>query len=74
MLRNPLATSPMLRSTKHSSELWVLRPANTGIMAAQHNSDGDVDVLLCDPSHPEQAVAYEMKIIKFGRSALQPGV
>jgi hypothetical protein len=42
MLRNPLATSPMLRSARHSSELWVLRPANTGIMAAQHNSNSAI--------------------------------
>src|SRR4029077_21211709 len=42
MLRNPLATSPMLRSARHSSELWVLRPPNTGIMATQHNSNSAI--------------------------------
>ena len=41
-LRNPLGTSPMLRSARHSSELWVLRQANTGIMAAPHNSNSAI--------------------------------
>ena len=27
---------------------------------------GDIDALLCDPSRPEQAVAYQVKRIKFG--------
>src|SRR5712691_9928851 len=34
---------------------------------------GDVDVLLCAPDHPEKAVAFELKRIKFGMSALRPG-
>jgi hypothetical protein len=34
---------------------------------------GDADVLLCRPSQPSVAVAYEVKRIKFGVSALRPG-
>jgi hypothetical protein len=33
---------------------------------------GDVDVLLCSPDRPDEAVAYEVKRIKFGVSALRP--
>jgi hypothetical protein len=33
----------------------------------------DADVILCDPHSPHEAVAYEIKRIKFGVSALRPG-
>ena len=35
---------------------------------------GDVDVLLCAQGRPEQAVAFEWKRIKFGKSALRTGM
>jgi hypothetical protein len=35
--------------------------------------EGDVDVLLCSPDNPHEAVAFEVKRIKFGRSALRRG-
>ena len=34
--------------------------------AAPGRFKGDIDVLLCTPDHPEQAVAYQVKRIKFG--------
>jgi len=34
---------------------------------------GDVDVLLCDPDRPDQAVAYQVKRIKCGISQLRRG-
>ena len=41
--------------------------------AAPGDCKGDVDALLCAPERPEQAVAYEIKRIKFGIPALRPG-
>ena len=34
---------------------------------------GDIDVLLCAPDHPGEAVAFELKIIKSGMPALRAG-
>jgi hypothetical protein len=34
---------------------------------------GDIDVLLCDPDHPEQSVAYQIKRIKFGINQIRNG-
>lgn len=34
---------------------------------------GDADIILFSPEHPDQAVAFEVKRIKFGISALRPG-
>jgi hypothetical protein len=34
---------------------------------------GDADIILFSPEHPDQAVAIEVKRIKFGISALRPG-
>jgi hypothetical protein len=34
---------------------------------------GDIDVLRCDPVHPETAVAYQFKRIKFGISHVRNG-
>jgi len=36
------------------------------------NFRGDIDVLLCNPKMPHEAVAYEVKRIKFGMSAFRP--
>src|SRR5690349_14794624 len=38
--------------------------------AAPGKFKGDIDVLMCFPGHPEQAVAYQVKRIKFGISQL----
>ena len=35
---------------------------------------GDIDVLRCNPDHPEQAVAYQVKRIKFGISHVRNGI
>lgn len=41
--------------------------------AAPGDFRGDVDVLLCALDRPEEAVAFEVKRIKFGMSALRAG-
>ena len=38
---------------------------------APGNFKGDIDALLCAPHHPEQAVAYQVKRIKFGIDQLR---
>lgn len=38
---------------------------------APGNPKGDIDALLCVRSHPEQAVAYQIKRIKFGINQLR---
>lgn len=38
---------------------------------APGNFRGDIDALLCDPNHPEFAVAYQVKRIKFGINQLR---
>jgi hypothetical protein len=40
---------------------------------APGNFKGDIDVLRCAPDHPEQAVAYQLKRIKFGMDQLRNG-
>lgn len=40
---------------------------------APGNSKGDIDALLCLTDHPEHAVAFQVKKIKFGIPALRPG-
>jgi hypothetical protein len=40
---------------------------------APGNPKGDIDVLRCAPDHPEQAVAYQLKRIKFGMDQLRKG-
>ena len=44
-------------------------PLNT----APGDFKGDIDVLRCDPDHPEQAVAYQIKRIKFGINQIRNG-
>jgi hypothetical protein len=41
--------------------------------AAPGNPKGDIDVLFCAPNLPEQAVAYQVKRIKFGVNQLRIG-
>jgi hypothetical protein len=38
------------------------------------NYEGDIDILRCNPDHPERAVAYQVKRIKFGLSQVRHGV
>lgn len=40
---------------------------------APGNFKGDIDVLRCAPDHPEQAVAYQLKRIKFGMDQIRNG-
>lgn len=51
----------------------VLDKQKVPLATAPGDFRGDIDVLLCAPGHPEQAVAFEVKRIKFGMSALRPG-
>jgi len=37
------------------------------------NPKGDIDVLFCTPEHPQHAVAYQIKRVKFGISQLRKG-
>ena len=41
--------------------------------SAPGNPKGDIDVLFCAPELPEQAVAYQIKRIKFGINQLRNG-
>lgn len=43
------------------------------LKGAPANPVGDIDVLFCAPNHPEQAVAYQIKRIKFGINQLSNG-
>jgi hypothetical protein len=41
---------------------------------APGNFKGDIDVLRCAPDHPEKAVAYQLKRIKFGINQVRNGM
>jgi len=41
---------------------------------APGNFKGDIDVLRCAPDHPEKAVAYQLKRIKFGMDQIRNGM
>jgi hypothetical protein len=43
------------------------------LIGAPGNLKGDIDVLVCAPNLPEQALAYQMKRIKFGINQLRNG-
>jgi hypothetical protein len=51
----------------------MLHKMRVPLKTAPGDFEGDVDVLLCSPDRPHEAVAFEVKRIKFGRSALRPG-
>lgn len=42
--------------------------------AAPGNYRGDIDALLCDPTQPHQAVAYQIKRVKFGINQVRTGM
>jgi len=43
------------------------------LAGAPGNYKGDIDALLCDPSQPHHAVAYQIKRVKFGISHIHNG-
>jgi hypothetical protein len=51
----------------------VLDRQKVPLQTAPGGFRGDADILLISPGRPEEAVAFEMKRIKFGMSALRPG-
>lgn len=71
LLSDPLWPYEMfqLHGVPHGSS-WRTR---VSLSTAPGQFRGDVDVLLCRPDRPAEAVAYEVKRIKFGLSALRPG-
>ena len=44
------------------------------LYSAPGNFKGDIDALLCAPGRPDQAVAYQIKRLKFGMDQLRNGV
>lgn len=51
----------------------MLHKTRVLLKTAPGGFDGDADVLLCSPGSPHEVVAFEVKRIKFGMSALRPG-
>lgn len=62
-----------------ASDLFELASMPRGMVNRQRvlldtapgNFKGDIDALLCSPNHPEQAVAYQVKRVKFGIDQLR---
>jgi hypothetical protein len=71
LLSDPLWRSDMFEL--HGIPRGVLDTQKVTLDSAPGEFKGDVNVLLCAPDHPEEAVAFEVKRIKFGMSALRPG-
>lgn len=57
----------------HGLPRGMLNKQRVSLNKAPGESKGDIDVLSCAPGRPEEAVAFEVKRIKFGVSALRPG-
>jgi hypothetical protein len=57
----------------HGMPKGMLDKQRVSLKTAPGGFKGDVDALRCALNHPEEAVAFEVKRIKFGRSALLPG-
>lgn len=57
----------------YGSPRGVLDKQMVPLQTAPCGFKGDVDVVLIGPGHPEEAVAYEVKRLKFGMSALCSG-
>jgi len=51
----------------------VLDRQKVPLQTAPGGFKGDADILLIGPGRPEEAVAFEVKRLKFGMSALRPG-
>jgi hypothetical protein len=51
----------------------LLNKQRVPLHTAPGNFKGDIDVLRCAPDHPEHAVAYQLKRIKFGIDQLRNG-
>ncbi len=71
LLSNPLWRVDMFEL--HGIPRGMLDKQKVPLETAPGRFKGDVDVLLCAPDHPAEAVAFEMKRIKFGISALRAG-
>ena len=51
----------------------MLNKQRVPLDGAPGNFKGDIDVLRCAPDYPEQAVAYQLKRIKFGMDQIRNG-
>jgi hypothetical protein len=51
----------------------MMNRQSVSLESAPGNTKGDIDVLFCAPGLPEQAVAYQVKRIKFGINQLRNG-
>jgi hypothetical protein len=71
LLSDPLWRSDMFEL--YGNPRGVLDRQKVPLQTAPGGFKGDVDVLLCAPGHPEEAVAFELKRVKFGMSALRLG-
>jgi hypothetical protein len=70
-----LLTDPLWRSDMfelHGIPRGLAPKRRVSLDTAPGEYRGDIDVLLCAPEHPEQAVVFEVKRIKFGAPALRP--
>jgi hypothetical protein len=67
--------SPLWRDMFEPSGIprGMLHKLRVLLKTAPGDFKGDVDILLSSPDRPHEAVAFEVKRIKFGRSALRPG-
>jgi hypothetical protein len=72
-----LLSDPLWRSDKfelYGNPRGVLDKQRVPLQTAPGGPfKGDADILLIGPGRPEEAVAFEVKRIKFGMSALRPG-
>lgn len=71
LLSDPVWPSDMFEI--HGMRSGTQKKPRISLATAPGKFRGDVDLLLCAPDHPEEAVAIEVKRIKFGMSALRPG-
>src|SRR5215468_4077462 len=71
LLSDPLWRSDMFEL--YGNPRGVLDRQKVPLQTAPGVFKGDADILLIGPGQPEEAVAFEVKRIKFGMSALRPG-
>jgi len=68
LLSDPIWATEMFEL--HGNPQGTLKKTRVPLPKGFH---GDADIILFSPEHPDQAVAFEVKRIKFGVSALRPG-
>jgi hypothetical protein len=88
LIHNSLAEIPesklvdrIVTDTLWGSEYFVFHGMPSGMVSRQcvsltsapANLKGDIDVLFCAPDLPQQAVAYQVKRVKFGINQLRNG-